>query len=544
MKTKNKAIALLTSIIFASNLVACGVEETASKAKEKATNAKEHVVELYNKIDKDKFKDGWDTAVDFASSKYAAAMGSEYVSKVGDSINNMKDHINESMGSARSTAQEAGFVAEKWTADTFNIDAIARGSEYSAEVVGSTELGSVDVKTSYGEKSSLKYYNSASGSASEQAVNILTKYEDYCSKCKKKSKDPMSLDEYLDSKNIKNKDIDQLYASIYEGQTRIIPEDQYDEAIAFLKSKEKKFNDYAEKNKSKRGQARSEAYVETLDNLKTRLEAPDGTASKPATYEEMQAMAELAKEGKYDPSKFGITPSQIITPKYLIKQSVNAGISAAALNSILTVGPDIFSILIQAAKDGKIDENKLKETGIDGVLSASEGFVEGSVSCAILDACKAGMLGEQFIDVSPDVVGTLTVITIDAIRYGYSLSKGEITAEDYSNLMAEEILVAVVSQTTGVLLTTLLPMVPFAYMAGSLAGGMIATAGFELSKEVILEIKDGGGFEAVVPTGVVNTMNVISDKVADLNIKENLTNFKDMTISTVSDGYIKIKSAI
>ena len=492
----------------------------------------------------EKFKDGWDKAVDFASSKYAAAMGSDYVTKVGESINNMKEDINKSMGSARNTAQEAGFVAEKWVADTFNIDAVARESTHTASVVGSNELGSVDVKTSYGENASLKYYNSASDSAREQATHILTKYDEYCQKCKKKSKEPMSLNEYLDSKNIKNKDLDQLYASIYEGQTRIIPEDQYEDAIKYLKSKEKTFSDYEKKNKSKRAKARSDTYVETIENLKTRLEAPDGTASKPATYEQMQAMAELAKEGKYDPSKFGITPSQIITPKYLIKQSVNAGVSAAALNSVLSVGPDIFSILIQAAKDGKIDETKLNETGIDGVLSASEGFVEGSVSCAILDVCKAGKLGEQFVDASPDVIGTLTVITIDAIRYGYSLSKGEITTEDYSNLMAEEIIVAVVSQSTGTLLQMLLPILPFAYMAGSLAGGMIATAGFEISKEIILEVKDGGGFEAIVPKGLVNSMSVISDKVSNLNLQESVTNFKDMTVSTLNEGYIKIKSKI
>lgn len=540
----NKTIALLISIVFSTNLTACGFSETASKAKEKAVNAKEHVVEIYNKIDMEKFKDGWDKAVDFASSKYAAAMGSDYVTKVGESINNMKEDINKSMGSARNTAQEAGFVAEKWVADTFNIDAVARESTHTASVVGSNELGSVDVKTSYGENASLKYYNSASDSAREQATHILTKYDEYCQKCKKKSKEPMSLNEYLDSKNIKNKDLDQLYASIYEGQTRIIPEDQYEDAIKYLKSKEKTFSDYEKKNKSKRAKARSDTYVETIENLKTRLEAPDGTASKPATYEQMQAMAELAKEGKYDPSKFGITPSQIITPKYLIKQSVNAGVSAAALNSVLSVGPDIFSILIQAAKDGKIDETKLNETGIDGVLSASEGFVEGSVSCAILDVCKAGKLGEQFVDASPDVIGTLTVITIDAIRYGYSLSKGEITTEDYSNLMAEEIIVAVVSQSTGTLLQMLLPILPFAYMAGSLAGGMIATAGFEISKEIILEVKDGGGFEAIVPKGLVNSMSVISDKVSNLNLQESVTNFKDMTVSTLNEGYIKIKSKI
>ena len=539
-KANDAASAVKDKAKDAASTVKDKAKDAASTVKDKAVQAKDYVVDWYNQIDMTKFKDGWDTAVDFASSKYAAAMGSKYVTDVGNAINNLKSDINQSVGSARSTAQEAGFVAEKWVADTFNIDAVAGGSAYSADVVGSTGMGSVDVKTSYGENASLKYYNSYEGSASAQATDILQEYSKY----KSKAKEPMSLDEYLNKYNVKSDDMDALYSSIYDGQTRIIPVDQYDDAVAFLKSKSKKFSDYEKKNGSVRGKARSEAYEETLNNLKMRLEAPDGTASKPATYDEMQAMAELAQKGDFDPSEFGITTSQIITPKYLVKQSVNAGMTAAALNTVLSIGPDIFSILVQAAKDGKFDEAKLKSIGMEGLLSATEGFVEGSVSCAILTACQAGKLGSTLKNVSPEVIGMLTVLTVDAIRYGYSLSKGEITTLDYSNLMAEEILVMVVSCASGALLTALLPAVPFSYMIGSLAGGMVASSGFTYAKEIVLEIKDGGGFEAIVPAGAVDAMNVITDKVADLKIEEQVTNFKDMAVSTANDGYIKIKSLV
>lgn len=544
MRKIKKLCSAMIAFLLSFQLSACSFSETAqntaSVAKEKAEQAKDYVVELYNQIDMTKFKDGWDSAVDFASSKYAAAMGSQYVTDVGNAINKLKADINASAGSARTTAQEAGFVAEKWVADTFNIDAVANGSSNSANVVGSNGMGSVDVSTSYGENASLKYYNSGSGSAAAQAADILEEYGKY----KAKAKNPMSLDEYLNKYNVKSDDLDALYASIYEGQTRIIPADQYDDAVAFLNSKYKTFSEYEKKNGSGRGKARSDAYAETLDNLKTKLEAPDGTSSKAATYQEMQAMAELAQNGEFDPSDFGITTSQIITPKYLVKQSINSGLTSAALNTILTIGPDIFSILKQAAKEGKFDESQLKSTGMEGLLSASEGFVEGSISCSILTACQAGKLGARLKDVSPDIIGILTVLTIDAIRFGYSLSKGEITTVDYSNLMAEEILVAVISQVSGAALAALLPAIPFAYMAGCLAGGMIATSGFEMAKELILEIKDGCGFEAIVPKGAVDTINVITDKVSDLNITEQMTTFKDMTVSTANNGYIKIKSLI
>ena len=525
-----KVCSAFVSITVLLAFAGCNVSETAqnatSTAKEKAEQAKNYVVSLYNQVDMNEFKKGWDSAVDFVSSKYSAVMGSKYVEDVGEAINKLKEDINKSAGSARNTAQEAGYVAEKWVADTFNIDAVANGSSNSANVVGSNGMGSPDVSTSYNETASLKYYKTGSKSAAAQATNFLKEYSQYTSK----SKNPISLEEYLDKHN---KDLTELYASIYQDQKRIIPADQYEDAVNYLKGKIDKLSDHEQSQ-----------YAQTLENLKTKLEAPDGTSSKAASYEEMQAIAELAKNGDFDPSDFGITTSQIITPKYLVKCSIKAGLSSAALNTVLSIGPDIFSILKNATTEGSFDETQLKETGIEGLLSASEGFVEGSISCAILTACQAGKLGAELKEVSPDTIGTLTFLAIDAIRYGYSLSKGEITPLDYSNLMAEDVFVAVVSQASGAALQTLLPAIPFAYMAGSLAGGMVASVDFQLTKELVLEIKDSGGFEAIVPTGVVNTMNVITDKVSSLNIKEQLTTFEDMTISTANDGYIKIKSLL
>ena len=171
----------------------------------------------------------------------------------------------------------------------------------------------------------------------------------------------MSLEQYLDNRGFNKNDLDALYASIYEGQTRIIPSDQLAAAKDYLNGKINKSDDIL-KNK---------AYVETLDNLKDRLVAPDGTSSKPMIYDEMQAVAELAQNGDFKPEDFGITTSQIITPKYLIKQSVISGLTAASLNMAFSIGPDVFSIIKEAALGNGIDDEKLKEVGIDGVLSGS-----------------------------------------------------------------------------------------------------------------------------------------------------------------------------
>ena len=540
-KTVKKILVLVLVMSMIIGVTGCAgikdaAKETMSTISSTASNVKDSVVNWYKQIDFSAFKRGWDHAVDFVSSTYGAAVGSEFVQDVSVAINNFKVDINQAYGSARGVAQEAGFAAEKWAADTFNIDAAVRGSKESASVVGSTGLGSVDVSTTYGEEASLKYYNSANSSADEQARVILDKYAEY----KSKSNNPKSLEEYLTERGYDPSNQNELMASIYAGQTRIIPSDQLENAIAFLKGQIEEL-DLA-------GTALTDAqaanYRETLEHLRDRLQAPDGTESTPATYEEMQAVAELAKEGEFKPEDFGISVTQLITPKYIVKRAIGAGISTALINAVLTIGPDIYSILSEAYKTGEFNEDELKEVGVEGLIAGSEGFVEGSVSCALVTMCKAGKFGAQFKDVSPNVIGILTVITIDAIRYGYSLSKGQITATDFSNLMAEEIVIAACGCATGTLLQTLLPMIPFAYLAGSFAGSICASIGYSMLKEVVLEIKDCEGFPAVVSAGILNTLSVAKDKIASLGIKEMLSDCKDLIVSTVDDGYIRVQAAL
>ena len=136
MTTVKKVTALLLTVVMLFQLTACGfgdkVKDIASSAKDMAIDAKDAIVEWYQGIDLSRFKVGWDAAVSWTGSAYAATMSSELVQNVGNAINTFKVDMNAAYGSARGVAQEAGFAAEKWVADTFNIDAAARGSSYSA----------------------------------------------------------------------------------------------------------------------------------------------------------------------------------------------------------------------------------------------------------------------------------------------------------------------------------------------------------------------------------------------------------------------------
>ena len=536
----NKYVSIILVAVLTIQITACSAVDTARKAadsaKEAVVTTKDAILEWYEGIDMSAFKEGWDSAKGFIGTAYAAALSGEYIANIGAAINNLKANINSAAGSARGIAQEAGFAAEKWAAGTFNIDAAAKESSYRATVVGSNELGSTDVSTNYGENASLKYYQSGDASAKAQATALIDAYTKYA----RNTKNPLSLQEYMDSHGYNYQSQDDLMASIYSDQTRIIPSDQITEAKAYLTGRINKLSAIDGEISS----ARSRAYQETLKSLRDRLQAPDGTESKPATYEEMQAIAELSQSGDFKPEDFGITVSQVITPKYVIKQAVGTGIEAGLLKTVFTVGPDLVSIFIEAVKAGVIDEAALKELGVEGAVAMSSGFVEGSVSRVVVTLCKAGTFGEAFMDASPNVIGALVYLTIEAMVSGYSLAKGEITTEEYGCLMADRTLVTALAIPSSALLISILPGTKLFMLAGCLAGGIVASTGYALGKEAVLKFVDAGGFEAIVPSNMGGKIPSANEIVAKMNLSEHWSNLKQFTVTTVSTGMIRITGLI
>lgn len=534
--TKNKASEIKEDVTNKAGEVKDTISSAASDAwnttKEKAGELKKSVVNWYNNIDFSKFKAGWDAATDWMGAAYSAAASVDYLQGVSNAINDLGTSINSAKGLVRGIPQEAGFTAEKWHAGTFNIDAAARGSSYKASVVGSTELGSADVVTNYGEQASLKYYQSGSASAKAQATTIIKKYTEYASG----KSDPISLEEYMDM-NGYDPNTQSSLLPLYDGQTRIIPSNQISEATKYLQGKIDKLSpppgadpEYAA------------SYQQTLDNLRNRLVAPDGTSSKPATYEEMQAIAELSQKGEFRPEDFGLTVSQVIPAKYILKQAMGTGLEVGAMKTLFTIGPDVYAIISEAIKTGNIDQSKIKDTGIEGIISMSEGFVEGSLSRIVIQACQEGLLGEALKNASPNVVGSIVFLTIEAVISGYSLAKGEITPEEYGNMMADRIMITVLAMPVSAAILWFLPGAKLFTLIGCLAGGMIASGGYTLAKEAVLEFVDGGGFEAIIPVGIADKIETVKDKVANMNWSGQLSNLKEYAVSTASNGYITIKS--
>ena len=531
-----KICSLILIIVVVLQTTSCGVansiKDTASKAvdsaKEKAVEVKDKIVDWYEQIDFGMFEQGWNHAVDFLSTTYASVMESSYIQGVNNAINTVKAGISSAYGSAKTVTSEASIAAEKWAVNTFNIDTIAGVATYSANVIGSNVTEAIDTVKNYADYAVSKYYKNSGEDVNDLVTTIIKEYNKYVTS----SNSSMTLAEFID-KYGKDNNLSVIYASIYEGQTRIIPLDQLDTVKVFIKSKLNK-NDVFMRNIVNNS---------VLDGLKSRFDGIDGARSVMMSCEELQAVAELVQDGEFCPEDFGITTSQIITPKYLIKQSILSGISSSAIDLALKIGPDIFYVLKEAASGKGIDSAKLKEIGVDGILAGAEGFVEGVVSC-LFAACYSGEFGEQLKDISSEIIGMLTEVIINAVRYGYSIATGEISVLDYSNLTSEEITVLLVSTGSGKLLELLLPLIPCAYMAGCMAGSLLATVGIQSIQSIVMEIKDGGGFEIIVPVDIVNTVSVISDKLSKLDIQDKLTNLKQSLVSVASDGYIYVKSAL
>ncbi len=519
-------------------LSACGLANKAQKAANKiktgVSSAANSVSNWYKSLNMDRFEEGWDTAVKFAGNVYATAVSADYVAQVGSAINDLKVSMNSAEGSARGIAQEAGFVAEKWASGTFNTNAAASGSEYSTDVPNSHALGSADVTTNWGEEYSLKYYDIARDGAQAQAESMIEAYRDYCSG----SKNPISFDEYMTKKGYDPNTQDALLASIYEGQVRIIPPEQMAEATAYLQGRIDKLSAIDGDVAS----ARTKTYQETLSNLRDRIEAPDGTQSTELSAADAKAIAELSQEGEFKPEDFGYSVTEVIAPKYVVKQAIGTGAEVALLRTVFTVGPDLVSLVVEALKEGDVDEKQLKELGIEGAINAAEGFVEGSVSSTVVTLCKSGALGEALKSAQPNIVGALVFLTIEAMIAGYSVVNGDITLEQYGAIMADRTMITMLDIPTTMAIMAILPATKLFMLVGGLVGCILAATGYTIGKESVIAFVDGGGFEAFVPEEKANPLKTLSATVASMNLKDELSDLKDHSVTTLSSGLIKIKS--
>lgn len=433
-------------------------------------------------------KEGWEFAARTQGSMYAAQVGGQYVQGVDDAIQQLAKDMNDKMGSKENIDTLKGFIAEYWHADTFNINSALKNSAHKATIERSTEAASVDVSTNFGMNYSMKYYATGADSAKQQATNVIQAYHKYLSKSKAET--PMTFEEYI-AKNNYSSELQQQLMSVYQGQGRIIPTEQLTDAI---KSLERKIATEAAKDGANRA-ALLESYKETLENLMDRIKDGEGVESIPLTKAEAEAIANLCKTGEFKPEDFGFTLYELITPEYMMQQALTAGVTSAVITLVLQIGPEIYKAVDYLVKNGEIDVEQLKNTGLKALSASAEGFLRGSISASLTIACQAGKLGAQFANVTPGMVGAFTAIVLDTMKNGYDVARGKMTSREMATQLTKNIVVSGAAIAGGTVGQALLPELPvLGYMLGSFVGSVVASITLNIGEKTILSFAVDTGF--------------------------------------------------
>lgn len=430
-------------------------------------------------------KSGWDYVANLSGANLGSQTGEQYVDRVESAIQELTDQINSKEGFATGTGQLQGFIAEDWHAGTFNINAALRDSQNQASVEGSNAHASVDVSTNYGENYSLKYYKTASGSAKSQAKDVNQAYEAY----KARSKNPVSKEEYLAKYGYSDNE-EELAQSVYHGQGRIIPGDQLDDAIQYLQNKIAQ--EYAKENPDTALIAKLE---ETLSKLSDRIKDNQGGESIPLSREEAEEIAELCKEGEFDPEEYGLSLEELITSEYVLEQALKAGCTAAVLTVVFQIAPHICKAFMHLVREGEINVDELKTIGLKGLSGSAEGFLRGSIASALTIAAQAGKLGEEYKNINAGVIGAITFIVLSTVKNSILVAVGKMTSKELGVILAKEVVISGVAIAGGTIGQLLLPEFPvIGYMLGSLVGSTIASGVVFASEKFLLSFCTHSGF--------------------------------------------------
>ena len=242
---------------------------------------------------------GADMAADFSMQDFQFEVDTNtHIQQINDAIQKLSDDINNHAYKNLGIEQFKGYVAEEWHADTFNIDAVEKGSEHRAWTLHSTENGSVDIDTNFGKQYSSKYMATPEKTAAAQAT--------------------FDRDAGVPK---------------YHGQERLAPSDHLKGAI-------EEANRQAGRNILTRPEI-SESNAETAAHLTDSVADSEGVASKELTTKEARQIAKEVKKDGFDPEKHGYAKQDEFEFDY-IQSGLKAGLTAATITAIMQLVPEMY----------------------------------------------------------------------------------------------------------------------------------------------------------------------------------------------------------
>lgn len=411
-----------------------------------------------------------------------------YVSDVENACNEFQIKMNAFKGYETDIPQLKGNVQEVWTSGTFNTNAALNESPYRTNVPRSNGFATPDITSNWGENFGLKAYGDGAASAKAQGTSYFESFKKYQSNS---GNTDITFEKYLADRNIS---ADQVLASesIYSGQTRIVPIDQFKDYLSFLKKQIAK--------KTITNPEEAQRWQEVYDKSKTAIEAPDGTKSVEISTEELKEKARLVKKGEYNAANDGFSPEQLIEIQHILDKGHKAGLTAGAIQLVLKAAPEIFRCLDELINDGKITEDDLKKVGFAALEGTAEGYLRGFASSVITTSCLSGQLGEALKSVEPEVIGALTVLMINTLKDSFLMAKGSISKAEFTYNLERNIFVTACGIGGGALLECVLPTFGLSYMLGSFVGSMVGSFAFVAYDKAVLSycISSGRTFFGLV----------------------------------------------
>lgn len=418
------------------------------------------------------------------ASGFGAFQGKSYVASVEDAIQSLSENINDFSGFKTDSNILKGDVAEFWHSGTFNIDSALKGNHSKTFVDRSHDFASADIKSNFGKDYGLKYYKNASSSANAQSTSLFERY-------KSGNTENQSFSDFLKERGISESDV-LKHDPIYSGQVRIIPKDQLEEAVIFLKRK------IAEESVKRPELVHK--YEETLKNLTDKIESSDGSKSISLTEADARKIAEIAKEGEFDPSDYGLTTEELINFNYVMEQALKAGLSAAAISATLKIAPEIFKLIQKFFNDENIDIDSIKNLGLAGLQGGAEGFIKGGISAGLTTAFSSGLLGESLKNIDPTFIGSATVIAYNTVLNSYKLASNKINKQEFIDLCMRDLFITTIATSLGGVSQGIIQLPVLGYLIGSFIGSVVATFIYDNCDKIFLSFctKTGCTFFGIV----------------------------------------------
>ncbi len=401
------------------------------------------------------------TLESYLASICGAEKGIQYTDRIIRERDKLIEALNGFKGNAKSIDSLKGHIAEVWHGGTFNIDSAQKSSTAHAEVPQSHDFGSPDIVLDSGETYQLKYRKTAKKSAEDQATSY-----------KQAAKNPHTkkgATERIESGQVSEN------APVYEGQGRIIPSDQLEDAKKELGKK-------IAKESINRPQEAGR-YQDTLDHITDKVENDEGVSSTPLTKEKSEEIARDAKAGEVTPESVDLTNNDIIKIKYVMKNAVKAGLQSAAIAAGISM---VLSLSAKLVKEGKCFWDYEADDWKDVLFDIGIGGVSGGVTAGVLN-----IVGSYSASAVPGV-SALLMATFGIASLVPDYMDGKLTTDEFI-VEAEMICFdAALILLSGVMGQTIIPVPALGAAIGSVAG-MIATAiiqeiwGDEL-RELLMEI--------------------------------------------------------